>query len=359
MALTDTLDQFGGSGLEKIRSVVVAGGAGFIGSHFARLLMDLGYERVRILDKLTYAGNPDNFADLTERPGFSFVVGDICDADLVRESLQGFDAVVNFAAETHVDRSLLSSGSFISTDVQGVWVLLEAVRDLGLRRFVQVSTDEVYGEVMHGQVDECAPLKPRNPYSASKASGDLLVRSYFDSFGLPVLITRGSNTYGPNQYPEKFLPVMITNILSGQKIPIYGDGRQRREWLHVRDHAAGIERVLRDGRCGEIYNVGGGAEMENLALARLVLEELGASSELIEFVGDRPGHDRRYAMNCAKLGALGWTATIDIRQGIRETVGWYVERRNWWESIRADPEYRKYHRQNYGERRTVATQAVP
>jgi dTDP-glucose 4,6-dehydratase len=339
-----------------IGSVVVAGGAGFIGSHFARLLMDRGYERVRILDKLTYAGNPDNFADLTERPGFSFVAADICNAELVREALQGFDAIVNFAAETHVDRSLLSPGSFIATDVQGVWVLLEAVKDLGLQRFVQVSTDEVYGEVMSGQVDETAPLQPRNPYSASKAGGDLLARSYFESFGLPVIITRGSNTYGPNQYPEKFLPVMITNLLLGKTIPIYGTGRQRREWLHVLDHAAGIEQVLQEGQCGEVYNIGGGVEMENLSLAHLVLEELGADTGLIEFVADRPGHDRRYAMEFRKLAELGWKPAINIHQGIRETVRWYVERREWWESIVDDPDYRSYHRKNYGQREALALQ---
>lgn len=341
-----------------IRSVVVCGGAGFIGSHFARLLLDRGYERVRIFDKLTYAGNPDNFADLRENPGFSFIQGDICDADAVRAALDGFEAVVNFAAETHVDRSLLTPGSFISTDVQGVWVVLEAVKDLGMDRFVQVSTDEVYGEVMHGSVDETAPLQPRNPYSASKAGGDLLVRSYYESFGLPVLITRGSNTYGPNQYPEKFLPVMITNILSGNTIPIYGDGLQRREWLHVLDHAAGIESVLQSGVCGEVYNVGGGVEMANIELANIVLEELNAGSELIDYVNDRPGHDRRYAMDCSRLGELDWQPTIGIEQGIRDTVRWYVERRDWWESIRADPDYLHYHQQNYGHREALARQPV-
>ena len=341
-----------------IRSVVVAGGAGFIGSHFARLLLDSGYERVRILDKLTYAGNPDNFADLIERPGFSFVVGDICDAEVVREALRGFDAIVNFAAETHVDRSLQTPGSFIATDVQGVWVLLEAVKELGLQRFVQVSTDEVYGEVMAGHVDETAPLRPRNPYSASKAGGDLLALSYFESFGLPVVITRGSNTYGPNQYPEKFLPVMITNVLADQSIPIYGTGRQCREWLHVADHVSGIERVLQDGRCGEVYNVGGGVEMENLSLAHLVLEELGAGADLIEFVADRPGHDRRYAMDSTKLAALGWKPTINLDAGIHDTVRWYVEQRDWWESIVADPEYRSYHRTNYGQRGVPALQTI-
>jgi dTDP-glucose 4,6-dehydratase len=332
--------------MPMIRSVVVAGGAGFIGSHFARLLLALGYEQVRIFDKLN-------------RPGFSFVQGDICDADAVRSALAGFDAVVNFAAETHVDRSLHEPGAFITTDVYGVWVLLEATRELELARFVQVSTDEVYGEVLVGSASEDAPLAPRNPYAASKAGGELLIRSYVETHQVPALVTRGSNTYGPYQYPEKFLPIAITNVLSGEPIGVYGDGRQRREWLHVHDHAAAIEHVLRLGQPGEIYNVGGGVELENLELALRVVRDLDADPNLIELVTDRPGHDRRYALNCAKLSALGWSPTIGIDKGIAETVRWYIDRRDWWEKIRSSDAYRHFHAKNYADRaRTLPTQAA-
>jgi dTDP-glucose 4,6-dehydratase len=333
-----------------VRSVVVAGGAGFIGSHFARLLLRRGYERVRIFDKLTYAGNPENFADLVDLPSFSFVRGDICDPDAVRSALCGFDAVVNFAAETHVDRSLHEPGSFITTDVYGVWVLLETVRALDLARFVQVSTDEVYGEVLAGSMREDAPLAPRNPYAASKAGGELMIRAYVETHRVPAIITRGSNTYGSYQYPEKFLPLAITNVLSGKPIPVYGDGRQRREWLHARDHAAAIEHVLRLGQDGEIYNVGSGLELENIDLATRVLDELGAGTDMIEFVADRPGHDRRYALDCTKLLDIGWEPRVPIEAGVAETVRWYVERRDWWERIKTSTAFLDFHSRNYGDR---------
>lgn len=336
-----------------IRSVLVAGGAGFIGSHFARLLISLGYERVRIYDKLTYAGNPANFEDLIVQPGFSFVQGDICDLDAVLEAADEFDAIVNFAAESHVDRSLMNPGDFIQTDVYGVYVLLEASRKLGVKRFVQVSTDEVYGDVAEGFSKETDPISPRNPYSASKAGGDMMVRSYVETYGLPALITRGSNTYGPYQYPEKVLPISITNVLSGEPIQLYGKGDQVRDWLHAEDHARGIELVLRTGSIGEIYNVGGGNERRNLEVARLILNELDAPDEMIVHVTDREGHDRRYALDTSKIRALGWRPQHGFEEGIRSTVDWYRDHRDWWEEIRNRADYQDYFRRNYAHRQKL------
>lgn len=338
------------AGEREIRSVVVAGGAGFIGSNFARLLFERGYERVRILDKLTYAGNPANVADLERFPGFSFIRGDICDSDLVRDAIDGFDAVVNFAAETHVDRSLIKAGDFVQTDVYGVYVLLEAVRTAGTSLFVHVSTDEVYGHVSDGSSRETDLLAPRNPYSASKAGGELMVSAFVETYGIPAIVTRGSNTYGPYQYPEKVLPVSITNILQGEPILIYGDGRQVRDWLHVRDHASAIELVMRRGGPGETYNIGGGNERENLEIATLILDELDAPRELLHHVTDRQGHDRRYSLDTTKIRSLGWQPEIGFEDGIRDTIRWYRDRRDWWEPIRSSPEFQRYFERNYAHR---------
>lgn len=333
--------------------VVVAGGAGFIGSNFARLLLDLGYEAVRVFDKLTYAGKLENLADVRHDPRFSFVQGDICDPEAVANALVGFDSVVNFAAESHVDRSLLNPGEFIQTDVYGVYVLLEAVRTLDLKRFIQVSTDEVYGHVPAGHSRESDPIAPRNPYSASKAGGELLVRSYVETYGSPAIITRGSNTYGPYQYPEKVLPFSITNVLLGEPIQLYGDGRQMRDWLHVIDHCRGIELVLREGLDGEIYNIGGGSERENIEIARIIMDELDAPEELLVHVTDRQGHDRRYALDTGKIRRLGWEPEFEFEGGIRDTIRWYRERRDWWEPIRNSEDFRQYYERNYGHRSRV------
>lgn len=334
------------------RRVVVTGGAGFIGSTFARLLVERGYEQVRVFDKLTYAGNLANIEDLRSYPGFSFVQGDICNRDEVERACEGFDAIVNFAAETHVDRSLMDPGEFINTDVYGVFVLLEMVREKGLKRFVHVSTDEVYGQVSDGSWVETDPLAPRNPYSASKAGGELMLGAYVATHGVPALISRGSNTYGPYQYPEKFLPLATTNVLDGQPIPVYGDGLQVRDWLHANDHASGIELLLRKGAVGEIYNIAGSNERQNIDIARVILDELDAPDDMLEHVTDRKGHDRRYSMDCAKIKSLGWAPSVDFERGLRETIQWYRDNREWWMPLKSG-DFDDYYRRNYGSREVV------
>ncbi len=323
--------------------VLVTGGAGFIGSHFAKRLAARGDE-VAVLDKLTYSGNRANL----EGASVDLVEGDICDADAVAEAAAGADAVVNFAAETHVDRSILGAAEFIETDVLGTYVLLSWARDAGAR-LVQVSTDEVYGDVPEGSSSrEDDALRPSSPYSASKAGGDLQVLAAVRTYGIDACITRGANTYGPNQYPEKLIPLFVTNALDGQPLPVYGDGRQRREWLHVDDHCAAVELVLRKGAAGQVYNVGG-EEHENLELTRRILELTGADPSLVRHVDDRPGHDRRYSLDDAKLGALGWSPQHSLDDGLAETVAWYRDNRAWWEPIKSG-EYRAYYEQQYAER---------
>ena len=324
--------------------VLVTGGAGFIGSHFARRLAAQG-EDVVVLDKLTYSGNPANL----EGAGVELVVGDICDAEAVAEAAAGADAIVNFAAETHVDRSILGAAEFVETDVLGTYVLLQHARDAGIR-LVQVSTDEVYGDVPEGESSrEGDPLRPSSPYSASKAGGDLQVLAAVRTFGVDACITRGANTYGPNQYPEKLIPLFVTNALDGHPLPVYGDGRQRREWLHVDDHCAAVERVLRDGVAGEVYNVGG-EEHENIEITSRILELTGASADLIRHVEDRPGHDRRYSLDDSRLRSLGWSPEHSIGEtGLTETVAWYRDNRAWWEPIKSG-DYRAYYEQQYADR---------
>jgi dTDP-glucose 4,6-dehydratase len=323
--------------------VLVTGGAGFIGSHFARRLAR-GGDEVVVLDKLTYSGNRANLEDVEHE----FVEGDICDPDAVAEAGAGCDAVVNFAAETHVDRSILGPAEFIQTDVAGTQVLLDWCRATGAR-LVQVSTDEVYGDLEEGGASrEDDPLRPSSPYSASKAGGDLQVLAYVRTYGVDACITRGANTYGPNQYPEKLVPLMVTNALDGEPLPVYGDGRQRREWLHAEDHCAGVELVLREGRGGEVYNVGG-EERENLELVERIVELTGADPGLVRHVADRPGHDRRYSLDSSKLRGLGWEPARTLGDGLEQTVAWYRENRSWWEPIKSG-EFRRFYEQQYADR---------
>jgi dTDP-glucose 4,6-dehydratase len=327
--------------------VLVTGGAGFIGSHFVKRLLAAG-DDVVVLDKLTYSGNPANLEGLDVRLEHA----DICDAEAVARAGAGCDAVVNFAAETHVDRSILGAREFIETDVLGTYVLLLFARDHGLR-FVQVSTDEVYGDLPPGvSSNEDDPLRPSSPYSASKAGGDLQVLAAVRTFGVAASITRGSNTYGPNQYPEKIIPLFVTNALDGLPLPVYGDGRQTRDWLHVEDHCAGIETVLRQGEAGEVYNVGGGEELENIDVTHRILRLTGADDSLVTYVEDRPGHDRRYSLDTTKLRGLGWRPERDFERGLAETVEWYRARREWWEPLKSG-EYRAYYAQQYGSRRAL------
>ena len=331
--------------------ILVTGGAGFIGSHLVRRLLANEQDRVVNLDALRYSGNLENLADVAGHPHYSFVQGDICDTVTVEKVFNEYRAevVINCAAETHVDRSILDPGGFARTDVLGTGVLLEQARKAGVTRFLQVSTDEVYGSIERGHSKEDDSLAPRSPYSASKAGGDLLVLSYWSTYRLPVLITRGSNTYGPNQYPEKFIPLCITNAIDDQPLPLYGDGRYRRDWLSVFDHCAAIEHVLRHGEPGNIYNIGGGHELENLSLAEGILKNLGKPRSLIRFVQDRPGHDRRYAVDCSRLRTLGWTPTVSFEEGLRATVDWYRSHERWWRRIKSG-EFRTYYQQMYGKR---------
>jgi dTDP-glucose 4,6-dehydratase len=332
--------------------ILVTGGAGFIGSHFLRLLLTRDdVERVVNLDALRYSGNLENLRDVTPDPRYRFAHGDICDAPTV-ESLfkeHRIDTITNFAAETHVDRSILEPGAFVKTDVIGTAVLLEAARVSGVRRFLQVSTDEVYGDVSTGRSKESDPLVPRSPYAASKAAGDLLVRSYFTTYGMPILITRGSNTFGPNQYPEKFIPLFVTNALEEQPLPLYGDGLQEREWVHVEDHCAGIAHVLDQGMPGEIYNIGGGRERHNLDLAQAILKILGKPDGLIRHITDRPGHDRRYALDSEKIRTLGWQTRRPFEEALESTVFWYRDNPQWWGKIKSG-EFRDYYQKLYGAR---------
>jgi dTDP-glucose 4,6-dehydratase len=323
--------------------VLVTGGAGFIGSHFVKRMLTAG-EEVVVLDKFTYAGNPANLP-----AGTDCRRGDIA----VREDVDRIgrvDAIVNFAAETHVDRSILGPEEFVRTDVLGTLVLLQAAEVLSAR-LVHVSTDEVYGDVEPGWSSrEDDPLRPSSPYSASKAGGDLQVLAAVRTFGVNASITRGSNTYGPNQYPEKILPLFATNALDGEPLPLYGDGRQIRDWLHVQDHCAGIELVLREGEPGEIYNVGAGEEHENVELTQLILDHLGADRSLVRHVEDRAGHDRRYSLDTTKIRGLGWEPRRTWEDGIRSTIDWYRENRDWWEPIKRSGGYREYYDKQYAGR---------
>jgi len=323
--------------------ILVTGGAGFIGSHFVKRLLRAD-EDVVVLDKLTYSGNRANLPDDVE-----LLEGDIAEPSDVARAAKGCDAIVNFAAETHVDRSILSADAFGRTEFRGTQVLLEHIRGSG-QRLVAVSTDEVYGDLeAGGSSKETDQLRPSSPYSAAKAAADLLVPAYVRTFGVDASITRGSNTYGPNQYPEKFIPLFVTNALDGEPLPLYGDGRQVRDWLFSEDHCAGIELVLREGGAGEVYNVGGGDEHENIDVARRLLELTGADPSLLRRVEDRPGHDRRYSLDTAKIRALGWRPETGFDEGLAATVDWYRDNRGWWEPIKSGS-YREYYERQYAER---------
>jgi dTDP-glucose 4,6-dehydratase len=335
--------------------VLLTGGCGFIGSNCVRYLLETDPALTVInLDRLTYAGNLQNLADLAGHPRYRFVHGDICDREAVRAAARGgVSAIINFAAESHVDRSIHDSGPFVRTNVLGTQVLLDLARELKVPRYVQVSTDEVYGSLgPAGAFTEETPLAPNSPYAASKAAADLLVRSYVHTFGLPAVITRCSNNYGPYQFPEKLIPLFITNLQRNEPVPVYGDGQNVRDWIHVRDHCAAIDRVWRKGRVGEVYNIGGRCERTNLDLTHTLLDVMGKPRTLIRYVPDRPGHDRRYAIDCTKIEKeLGWKPRVAFEQGLRETVRWYLEHADWVASIRTG-EYLKYYEKQYGPLRS-------
>ena len=332
--------------------ILVTGGAGFIGSNFIRHILatepDCG---VVNLDRLTYAGNLENLADVERDSRYRFIKGSICDVELVDRLLkEGFDALMNFAAESHVDRSIQDARAFVETNALGTQVILEACRRHRIPRMVQISTDEVYGSLgPSGRFREDSPLSPNSPYAASKAAGDLLVAAYVRTYGLPAIITRSSNNYGPYQFPEKAVPLFITNALAGKALPLYGDGLQVREWLHVRDHCEALALILKNGAPGEIYNIGGNCERINIDVARLILRTLGKPESLIVHVEDRLGHDRRYALDMSKLErALGWSPRIPFEAGLKETVGWYEDHVTWWTRIK-EGEYREYYQKTYGD----------
>ncbi|MGW7534629.1 dTDP-glucose 4,6-dehydratase [Amycolatopsis sp. NPDC054798] len=321
--------------------VLVTGGAGFIGSHYVRQALSGAYPtladaEVVVLDKLTYAGNEANLAPVADSPRLRFVRGDICDTEQVTELMRGIDLVVHFAAESHVDRSILGSADFVLTNVLGTQTLLQAALEAQVGKFVHVSTDEVYGSIQDGSWSEDHVLEPNSPYSASKASSDLIARSYFRTHGLPVCVTRCSNNYGPYQFPEKVIPLFATNLLDGKKVPLYGDGLNIRDWLHVDDHCHGIQLVADGGRPGEIYNIGGGTELTNRELTERLLAAAGVGWEMVEPVADRKGHDRRYSVDIAKIsGELGYAPRVSFEDGLAETVRWYADNRSWWEPLKA------------------------
>jgi dTDP-glucose 4,6-dehydratase len=332
--------------------MLVTGGCGFIGSNFIRFMLDRD-SNVSIvnLDKLTYAGNPENLADISPNPRYRFVKGDVADRPLIRSLFEdGLSGVIHFAAESHVDRSIHDSTPFIHANVAGTQVLLDAAKEFNVARYIQISTDEVYGSLgPTGVFTESNPLAPNSPYAASKAAADLLVRSYVHTFGVPAIITRCSNNYGPYQFPEKLIPLFITNLERDEPVPVYGDGLNVRDWVHVRDHVSAIERVWRCGKPGEVYNIGGRRELPNLELTRLLLSIMGKPDSLIRYVKDRPGHDRRYAIDCSKIEReLGWRPSISFEDGIRDTVRWYAEHRNWVSNIRTG-DYLTYYKRQYGD----------
>jgi dTDP-glucose 4,6-dehydratase len=321
--------------------LLVTGGAGFIGSHYVRSVLGGAYPafadaEVVVLDLLTYAGTLTNLASVRDVPRLHFVPGDIRDPAVVERVMTGVDVVVHFAAESHVDRSIVGAADFVSTNVVGTHVLLQAALDAAVSRFVHVSTDEVYGSIDEGSWPETHPLAPNSPYSASKAASDLMARSYYRTHGLPVCITRCSNNYGPHQFPEKVIPLFVSNLLDGKKVPLYGDGGNRRDWLHVDDHCRGVQLVAEKGRDGEIYNIGGGTELTNRELTHLLLAAVGADESMIEQVPDRKGHDRRYSVDWSKIAnELGYAPAMPFERGLAETVRWYAENRDWWEPLKA------------------------
>jgi len=330
--------------------ILVTGGAGFIGSNFVRHLLTAHPDDAVVnFDKLTYAGNLENLRDVEKDPRYRFVRGDIGDRAQVLEAMEGVDAVVHFAAETHVDRSNAGAAEFLSTNVTGTFTLLEAARELKVARFVAIGTDEVYGSIAKGAARELDPLNPSNPYSASKAAADLLARAYWTTHRLPVIVTRSSNNFGPYQYPEKVIPLFITNAIEDKPLPLYGDGKNVRDWLYVLDNCAAIDLVLRKGREGEIYNIGGSHEVENIVLTRQVLHLVGKPETLITPVADRPGHDRRYALDSGKAHGLGWKPTHSFPKALEATVNWYKDHESWWKPIKSGA-FRAYYEKQYQSR---------
>ncbi|MCP4356693.1 MAG: dTDP-glucose 4,6-dehydratase [Chloroflexi bacterium] len=336
-----------------MKNIMVTGGAGFIGSNFVIYMLNRYTDyNIVVYDKLTYAGNLNNLLDVHDDPRYSFVKGDICDAAQVADTIQkyGIDSIVNFAAETHVDRSIMNPDAFIQTSVYGTYVLLEATREFNLERYHQISTDEVYGHIPPGQSSkEGDNLVPRSPYAASKASADLLVNSYFITYGMPVTITRGSNNIGPYQYPEKVLPLFSSNAIDGEPLPVYGDGRQMREYQYVVDHCEAIDLVLHKGKIGDVYNVGTGVEMENMQMVQILLETLDKPQSLIRHVKDREGHDRRYSLNIDKIIALGWQPRHTPEEAVRKTAAWYRDNQWWWRKIK-EGEFKAYYEKQYSHR---------
>ena len=335
-----------------MKTYLITGGCGFIGSNFVRYILSNEKEcRIVNLDKLTYAGNPKNLSDVDNDDRYIFVHGDICDEKVVDEIFSDYhpDIVFNFAAESHVDRSIGKPDDFIRSDMFGVFTLLEAMKLHGGELFVQISTDEVYGSIEKGEFTEEDPLMPSNPYSASKAGGDRLAYSYFVTYDLPVIVTRASNNYGPFQYPEKLIPLFVTNALEDQPLPLYGDGNNVRDWLYVEDHCSALHFIMTNGVLGETYNIGGGNEMQNIEITRLILDHLSKPEGLIRFVEDRKGHDQRYALSINKLRQLGWEPKHDFSDGLRTTIDWYVSNNNWWRKIKSG-EFREYYEQTYNLR---------
>lgn len=332
--------------------LLITGGLGFIGSNFIRYILNKykDYEVIN-LDKMTYAGNPANLQDIDMDSRYEFIKGDICDQDLVNDTVSDYkpDAIINFAAETHVDRSILDPDAFIKTDILGTHNLLEAVKNHQIKKYVQISTDEVYGSIEKGLFIEESPLKPNSPYSASKTGADLLVRAYFKTYELPVLITRSSNNYGPYQYPEKIIPLFITNLIEEKKVPLYGDGLNIRDWLYVLDNCSGIDMVLHKGKIGEIYNIGADNEKTNKEITEIILKELSKDESSIEYVKDRAGHDRRYALDSTKLKKLGWKPEYNFEKAMKETIEWYKNNPDWWKKIKSG-EYLEYYKKQYHNR---------
>jgi len=333
-------------------TILITGGAGFIGSNFVKYMLDKysDYDIIN-LDALTYCGNLENLKDIEDMDNYTFVKGDIRDKDLVNDLVLKSDYVINFAAESHVDRSITDPEIFIKSNVLGTQVLLNAAKDCGVEKYIQISTDEVYGTLGEtGYFSETTPLQPNSPYSASKAGGDLITRAYFETFDLPVNITRCSNNYGPYQFPEKLIPLMISNALEDKKLPIYGDGKNIRDWLHVYDHCQAIDLVLHEGKLGEVYNIGGHNERQNIQIVKLILEALGKDESLIEFVADRLGHDRRYAIDADKIrNELGWEPKYSFETGIKETIQWYLDNHDWMDQVKSG-QYQQYYEKMYGNK---------